>query len=555
MKRVLMQAMQQAICRNDIEAIKRCYRHGASVEQRDVTAEVSRGNVNPETLEFLFKLGLDASTELVSLTVRADKPELLKVVLDAARKPEKVLNKLDSSMSLEGCTVPYLSKAARFKQERMVDMLLEYGASPTFPDSLGEPPLHYALLGNSVPVIQAIEDAIRAEQRSIADGTAAAVSTKLEDELADAIYLRQVERVTRILQAAPVLNTSSAASLWSMLVGCANPKVLPIAKMLLDAGASPVEDGDQQPSGIKQAVAGLDIAMFDMFLASNPESINLESVDYSRGAGLPLAATPLGFALTQHGYNADKFIQYLLGAGAYVEFVNALDESMEALVERCGSDMAKKLVAEFGRTGQAPEFTVEFAPDYAAARAVEKADVAALRKMHETGAVQLAQVRIQRGSTDHPESLLEFLVTTRLPLEQMREVATFLTTEVGLAYNDKVWSFGNREHPLHYVLDLEDAKLIEIMLSAMEPSNRSIALDEGYLLLRCVALGDVGLIRTLLNWGADPLQPPGEIPLDNLQTNHRHLENYVELWSVLQEATSAAQVAQAEKAVSTEESA
>jgi len=558
MKRILTQAMQQAIVANDIDAIKRCYRYGARVSACDVTNAVGRASTQPATVAFLYKLGVSPIVEHVAAAVCGDRPELLKVVLDTLPNPACILNQLNSSMGASSSTPSYLAWAAQRKQEQIVEMLLKYGASPSFPDSLGEPPIHYALLGNTPSIIETIEAALVAESEEFLPINEATRESQksLADHLLQAIYGRDIEGVEATLKAQPPLDASVGADYWAPIVGAVNPAVRTIARMLVNSGVSPFERSQHNLAAFTQAVIECDTEMFDLFLQQNSEYLNHASVDYSRGQDEHMEQTPLGHALTKKGYLADKFVQYLLKNGARLDSVNAMGDSAEAVAMRSGSEVTKRLLDEYDLAGRVPEFTVAFSPAYAAAKAVEAADIETLRTMHETAAVPLASVRIRRHESAYDETLLEFLTTTRLPFEQMREVASFLVSKAGLTLNEEVWGVDQMDHALHSFFGMGDAALIETVLDALSPELREKAVVNGHVLFGAIGLNSVQLVRYLLTMGANPLSDWYDAPaLQYLEKNYRHLDSYDELWTVLNEATEAAKAAQATQAASSEEAA
>jgi hypothetical protein len=548
--------MQQAIVANDIDAIKRCYRYGARVTASDVTNAVGRASTQPATVAFLYKLGVSPIVEHVASAVRGDRPELLKVVLDTLPNPARILNQLNTSMGTGSGTPSYLAWAAQRKQEQIVDMLLEYGASPSFPDSLGEPPIHYALLGGSLPVIAALEAAVEEEsgEHTPVNQDAQASTENLADDLVRAIYERNIEGVEAALKARPPLDASVGADYWAPLVGAVNPAVRTIAQMLVNSGVSPFERSERSSAAFTQAVIECDVEMFDLFMQQNPAYLDHASIEYSRGQDEHFEQTPLGYALTKKGYLADKFVQYLLKKGARLDGVNALGDSAEAVTKRSGSEVAKRLFEAYDLTGRVPEFTVEVSPTYAAAQAVEAGDIKTLRKMHKGKAVRLAEVRIRRRETDYDETLLEFLTTTRLPLAQMREVATFLVSTAGLTLNEEVWGVDQRDHALHSFFGLGDVALLETVLNALSPALHEKVVVNGHMLFGAIGLDSVQLVRHLLSRGANPLSDwYGTPSLQYLEKNYRHLANYDELWAVLNEATEAALAAQASQTAPSEE--
>jgi ankyrin repeat protein len=556
MKRVLTQAMVQAIATNDIDAIKRCYRYGARASDADVTHALNRGDIQPTTLAFLYKLAVPTTVEHIAVAIRGDKPDLLKVVLDTLSNHPSFLNQHSTTLGSGSCAPSYLAWAAQRKMQQIVEILLSYGASPSFPDSLGEPPIHYALLGGSLPVIEAIESAIAAEPEAglPVDEEKRASQVSLADHLSHAIYERNIAVVEATLKAQPPLDASFGADYWAPLVGAVNPAVRTIANLLVRSGVSPFERSQRSSAAVMQAVIECDTEMFDLFLQQNHASLNHASVDYSRGEDEHLEQTPLGFALTKRGYLADKFVQYLLKTGARLDGVNAMGDSAEAVAKRSGSEVAKRMLEEYDLTGRVPEFTVEFMPSYAAAQAMEAGDIEALREMHESGTVNLAKVRIRRHANAYDETLLEFLTATRLPFEQMRELALFLVSEVGLALDEEVWGVHQMDHALHGLFELGDAALIDIMLLALSPEIREKTVVKGHLLFGAMSLGSVQLVRSLLTLGANPLQDwQGKPALQYLEKHYRHLDNYEELWTVLNDAAEAAKAAQASQVAVSEE--
>jgi hypothetical protein len=556
MKRVLTQAMQQAIKTNDIDAIKRCYRYGARPSATEVAQALGGSEFQPTTLEFLYKLAVAPTVEHIMTTIRANKPDLLKVVLDTLPNPAMFLNQHSTSLGSGGCAPSYLAWVAQHKMEQIVEMLMSYGASPSFADSLGEPPIHYALLGGSLPVIEAIEAAVAAEAETTApvDEETRANQVSLAQHLVQAIYERNIEGAKATLKAGPPLDASFGADYWAPLVGAVNPAVRTFARMLVDSGISPFERSPHNVSAFIRAVIECDTEMFDLFLQQNPTYLDHASVDYSRGQDEHMEQTPLGHALTKKGYLADKFVQYLLKKGARLDGVNAMGDSAEAVAKRFGSEVAKRLLEEYDLTGRTPEFTVAFSPAYATALAVEAADIETLRTMHETEAVCFSAVRIRRHESAYDETLLEFLTTTRLPFEQMREVALFLVSEVGLALDEEVWGVHKMDDALHGLFELGDAALIDIMLLALSPEIREKTVVKGHLLFGAMSLGSVQLVRSLLTLGASPLQEwAGQPALQYLEKHYRHLDNYEELWTVLTDAAEAAKAAQANQAAPSEE--
>lgn len=558
MKRVLTQAMQQAIKNNDIDAIKRCYRYGARPSEADVTHAIGGSDFQPATLEFLYKLAVTPTVEHIMATIRVDKPALLKVVLDTLQNPATFLNQHSTSLG-SGCSAPAylaLAGAAQLNMQQIVEMLLSYGASPSFPDSFGEPPIHYALLGGSLPVIEAIEAAMAAEAEAGApvDEETRASQESLTDQLVRAIYQRDIAWVEAMLKAQPPLDASVGADYWTPIVGAVNPAVRTLARMLVDVGVSPFESSPHSISAFTRAVIECDTEMFDLFLQQNPAYLDRVSVDYSRGQDEHMEQTPLGHALTKKGYLADKFVQYLLKKGARLDGINAMGDSAEAVAKRYGSEVAKRLLKEFDLTGRTPEFTIAFSPAYAAALAVEAGDIEALRTMHQTEAVDWTSVRIRRHEDDHNETLLEFLTTTRLPYAQMREVASFLVSEAGLTLNEEVWGVDQMDRALYDFFEIGDVALIDIVLGAMTQGVREKAVVRGHLLFGAMNLGSVPLARSLLAMGANPLvEWHGKPSLQYLEANHQYMANYDEFWAVLNEATEAALAAQASQAAPRED--